>query len=99
VYARFLSLDVLSRRADSIYYQLEQESLVFGGSTITTTDLTVHTNPDQSGIGDKNKVKDLDLDIVIGGQKAIYNLLSVRVTIPSREILLTGLYKSPRLIK
>lgn len=46
---------------DSIGHRLEQESVVFGGSTLTATDLTVLGNPALS-IGDRTRVQDIVSD-------------------------------------
>lgn len=39
-------------------YKINKEALLFGGSTLTTTDCTVLANPDITSIGDASLVKD-----------------------------------------
>ncbi|KXN82657.1 Hydantoin utilization protein A [Leucoagaricus sp. SymC.cos] len=60
---------------DSVGNRLEQDALVFGGSTITATDITVHAQG-ISDIGEPGRVASLAEDIVEGGRKGIYKLLS-----------------------
>ncbi|KAK3948381.1 hypothetical protein QBC32DRAFT_381448 [Pseudoneurospora amorphoporcata] len=43
---------------DSVGYKIDKEALLFGGSTLTTTDCTVLANPDITSIGDASLVKD-----------------------------------------
>ncbi|KAL0475089.1 hypothetical protein QR685DRAFT_549745 [Neurospora intermedia] len=43
---------------DSVGYKINKEALLFGGSTLTTTDCTVLANPDITSIGDASLVKD-----------------------------------------
>ncbi|KAK3488533.1 hypothetical protein B0T13DRAFT_520414 [Neurospora crassa] len=42
---------------DSVGYRINKEALLFGGSTLTTTDCTVLTNPEITSIGDASLVK------------------------------------------
>ncbi|KAJ4418886.1 hypothetical protein N0V85_001258 [Neurospora sp. IMI 360204] len=43
---------------DSVGYRINKEALLFGGSTLTTTDCTVLANPDITSIGNVSLVKD-----------------------------------------
>ncbi|KAF5355124.1 hypothetical protein D9756_005712 [Leucocoprinus leucothites] len=63
---------------DSVGNRLEQEALVFGGSTTTTTDVLVRARH-LSDIGSADEVKNLSEDVVQGGQKAIHKLLSIAI--------------------
>ena len=43
---------------DSVGYKISQEALVFGGSTLTTTDIAVRLG--LADVGDKNLVEHID---------------------------------------
>ncbi|WP_201716706.1 hydantoinase/oxoprolinase family protein [Rossellomorea arthrocnemi] len=47
---------------DSVGYRLQQEAYVFGGDTLTTTDIVVAKG--MADIGDSSKLKDLDENII-----------------------------------
>lgn len=47
---------------DSVGYQLQEKAFVFGGDTLTTTDIAVAKG--MASIGDPSKVKDLDQELV-----------------------------------
>lgn len=49
---------------------------MFGGETLTTTDLTVRVNK-LHNIGDATRVEGISVDVVEKGQNEIYRLLSV----------------------
>ena len=59
----------------SVGHYLTTESLVFGGSTLTATDVAVASG--DAAIGDKDKVTDLDQTLVEGAKARIRVLLDL----------------------
>ena len=55
---------------ESVGHRLQQESVVFGGSTLTATDLTVLGSPDLS-IGDRSRLRDLVSDAELSEFNAV----------------------------
>ena len=58
---------------DSVGYQITSKALVFGGDTVTATDIAVRLGMAQ--VGDPAKVADLDLDLAQKALQAIQNLV------------------------
>jgi len=58
----------------SVGHRLVKEGLVFGGSTLTATDLLVAAG--KVDIGDRQKVKDLDSQVITNGLKTIQKMLN-----------------------
>ncbi len=61
----------------SVGYELIKKGLVFGGDTLTTTDITVASGAED--IGDKSAVADLDSDFVQAVQAAIMEIITIAV--------------------
>lgn len=57
----------------SVGHRLVSEGLVFGGQTLTATDLIVAAG--HAGIGDPSKVAGLDGDVVAAGNRTIHRML------------------------
>ena len=58
---------------DSVGFKLDRESLIFGGKTITTSDITVASG--DANFGDKSKVKHLTNDLITKSQIKIKNMI------------------------
>lgn len=58
---------------DSVGYKLHSEGLIFGGKTITTSDIAVASG--QAEFGDRASVAELSKDLVAGAQATILNML------------------------
>jgi N-methylhydantoinase A/oxoprolinase/acetone carboxylase beta subunit len=71
----------------SVGHRLVSEGLVFGGATLTATDLLVAAG--KVDIGDKQKVKDLDPRVVSNGLQTIQKMLNegIERMMPSSEPL------------
>ena len=61
----------------SVGYELISKGLVFGGDTLTTTDITVASGAED--IGDKSAVADLDHDFVQAVQARIMEMITIAV--------------------
>ncbi len=61
----------------SVGYELIQKGIVFGGDTLTTTDITVASGAED--IGDKSAVADLEDDFVQAVQARIMEMITVAV--------------------
>lgn len=62
----------------SVGYELTQKGLVFGGDTLTTTDVIVAGNGIDD-IGDRTKVADIDQSIINAAQDAIEEMINIGV--------------------
>ncbi len=62
---------------DSVGYRLRSEARVFGGATLTATDIAVAAG--QSAIGDPTRVAGLEPSAVAGALDAIHGLLEVAI--------------------
>ena len=58
---------------DSVGFKLDRESLIFGGKTITTSDITVASG--DANFGDKSKVQHLTNDLITKSQIKIKNMI------------------------
>lgn len=58
----------------SVGYQIIEKALVFGGDTLTTTDIAVAAG--YADIGDKQLVADLSQEVIDAGVKAIHDLVA-----------------------
>lgn len=58
---------------DSVGYRLTEEALVFGGKTVTTTDIAVRLG--LADIGDKNKVNNIPLEFAQRAQEKIMSMV------------------------
>ena len=58
---------------DSVGHAITSQALVFGGSTLTTTDVAVACG--RTSLGDSTRVADMDLSLVEGTQRAIKVML------------------------
>jgi N-methylhydantoinase A/oxoprolinase/acetone carboxylase beta subunit len=58
---------------ESVGYKITEEALVFGGKTLTTTDIAVRLG--MADIGDKNKVSHIDLGFANKVKDEMYNLI------------------------
>lgn len=69
--------DPLKVGPQSVGYELIQKGLVFGGDTLTTTDITVASGAED--IGDKSKIADLDAEFVSSVQARIMEMITIAV--------------------
>ena len=78
---------------ESVGYQITQKALVFGGDTITATDLAVASG--LANLGDPAKVAHLDADFVQKGLEAIKmmvedNLDAIKISSDPMDVVLVG---------
>ncbi|KAK5957418.1 hypothetical protein OHC33_001792 [Knufia fluminis] len=78
---------------DSVGYRLTEEALIFGGSTMTTSDIMVAAGT--AGMGDPEKVKSIPEDVVKGAIVEIRRLLEqaiekMKVSAAPALVLLVG---------
>ena len=69
--------DPLKVGPQSVGYELTTKALVFGGDTLTTTDIIVASGAED--IGDKSAVGDLDTDFVGSVQERIMEMITIAV--------------------
>ena len=58
---------------DSVGYKLDKEALIFGGKTLTTSDITVASG--DANFGDKSKVQHISNDLITKSQNKIKNMI------------------------
>ena len=58
---------------DSVGYKLDKEALIFGGKTLTTSDITVASG--DANFGDKSKVENISNDLITKSQNKIKNMI------------------------
>ncbi len=78
---------------DSVGYELTERSLIFGGDTLTTTDVAVAAGA--ADIGDKGKVASVDAGIVAAGMDTIHAMLEeaidrVKTSAAAMPVILVG---------
>lgn len=78
---------------ESVGYKITEEALVFGGKTLTTTDIAVRLG--MADIGDKNKVSHIDLDFANRVKDEMYNLIlkyidNMKLTNDKAPLILVG---------
>ncbi len=83
----------LSVGPDSVGYELTEKALVFGGDTLTTTDIAVAAGA--ADIGDKNRVAHLDAALVKRSLAEIHRLIEdaidrVKTSVEDSPVVLVG---------
>ena len=62
---------------DSVGYKLDKEALIFGGKTLTTSDITVASG--DANFGDKSKVEHIRNDLITKSQNKIKNMIEAHI--------------------
>lgn len=78
---------------ESVGYKITEEALVFGGNTLTATDIAVRLG--MADIGDKNKVSHIEIDFAKKVMKEMYSLVlkyidNIKLTNEKSPLILVG---------